>query len=368
MFRFLRVPERLFALAMWATSFIFAGFLVGLGSKLVGELPGVRKSLDMETFLGSEQQERNRSQLDSIRTAEKDLRDERDRAEQLSIAATRAYETENTAFKSWAEARRATVDPLQDAEVIARARTLDTLRDVRRAAEQRVERLDQEILANTKAGEALSRDRARLEESAEASFQKARFLLELKVFGIRLLITLPLLILAAWMAIRKRASEYWPLFRGFVLFAAFVFFVELVPYLPSYGGYVRNGVGVLASIFAGVFLIRGMRRYLDRRQIVEQQTESERRKALVYDEALKRMGAGVCPGCERRILPAVEAGSGASARISAANPPASFCVHCGLMLYDQCNNCHTRKNAFFPYCPACGVSTGVEVPTSSAHR
>jgi hypothetical protein len=348
MLRSLRVPEKLFALAAWAVSFLFASFLIGLGGKVVGDLPGVEQRLSIEQFVEPGRMARFRATRDSLARLERERTDARERAQLALTASGNAYQASRASFQNWISTRTATVDPRQDPEVVQRTRALDALGAGSRAAQADVERLDAELLAITQAREARDREEDRVMDAARGAYERATFWQELRVFGIRLALTLPLLGIAAWLVARKRKSEYWPLARGFVLFALFAFFVELVPYLPSYGGYVRYGVGVIASAVAGVWVIRAMRRYLAQRAEVEAQSEQERRRRLGYEEAIRRMAANVCPGCERPI-------GGPGGRPGENAAAANYCVHCGMHLYDECRACGTRKNAFFPYCPTCGV-------------
>lgn len=343
--KLLRVPEKLFALVTWALSFAFAAFLIGLGGQVVADLPRVEDRLTVEQFadpatLGAARAEQKRLAAD-----ERQQTDAAAQAQQALTVAANAYRSAREAHADWIATRTATTDPSQDAELLRRTRELDRLKSAERVAQQEVERIEGLRLDAAQAAERAREREADALAAARSAYERALFLQQLRVFGLRLALTLPLLAIAGWMVARKRGSDYWPLMRGFVLFAAFTFFVELVPYLPSYGGYVRNAVGVLLTLVAGHYVIKAMRRYLARRQEVAAQTEQQRRESLGPEQALRKMAAGVCPGCERAILPAAP---GPDA------PPGNFCVHCGLTLYDRCGACGTRKNTFFHYCPACG--------------
>lgn len=344
MFKSLRVPERLFSLGMWAVSLVFAYFLTALGSKVVGELPGVDQSVSLDSQIPPAALAKIRGDRLVLNQKLEVINSRANLSAPRLVAAQNEYRSARATFDTWITTRTATTDPAQDPEVLRRQRNLDALKESEAAVQSQLDSLNSELAQTRQAVDAIDSAENQLREEARPAFERRLFVKELTVFAIRLLITLPLLVIAGWLVLRKRKSEYWPLARGFVLFALFAFFFELVPYLPSYGGFIRNGVGVILTFVAGIYVIRAMKRYLAQRQLVEQQSAAERQRTLGYEEAIKKMNVGVCPGCERPIAGGVQS-------------PSNFCVHCGISLFDNCAACGTRKNAFYQYCPTCGVTT-----------
>jgi predicted RNA-binding Zn-ribbon protein involved in translation (DUF1610 family) len=342
MFKRLFVPERLFRAAMWIVSFLFAWFLIGLGGTMIGDLPRIEEPLTIDQFADA-RLERERAEIRRLRNVERDLEDRRAQTELHLTAASNAYQSGRSAYSNWIATRTATTDPRQDAEVLQRTRQLDGLKASEREAQIALERLEKDLLDTKQTVAAHERTERALVEGAKDAYESAVFRQEFRVFAWRLTLTLPPLLVAWWLVMKKRHSEYWLLMRGFVIFAVFTFFVELVPYLPSYGGYVRYAVGIVMTAVGGHYTIRAMRSYLARRRRVEQQTEAERRRALAPEEALKKMTANVCPACERALM-------------TTGDVVPDYCVHCGLKLFDRCSSCDIRRNLFFPFCPKCGTA------------
>jgi predicted RNA-binding Zn-ribbon protein involved in translation (DUF1610 family)/cell division protein FtsB len=343
MFKVLRVPEKLFSVVMWIVSLVFAGFLMGLGQLVIGDLPLASKSVEITQFMDPAALANMRAENTALNAKLDALRPRSEAADLRTETARNEYNSAKQQYDNWISTRRATTDAAQDPEVISRTKQLDTLSAAVRETEKVSEAISAERLTINNGLEANNGRRVALEEGARGAYEAAEFKSELFVFGLRLLVTLPLLILAGWFTIKRRKSEYWPLMRGFALFALYAFFFELVPYLPSYGGYIRYIVGIGLTIVAGHYTIKWMRHYLATRAVVEQQAEVERKQSIRYEDALKKMSSGVCPGCERAVA-------------TTGDVLADFCVHCGMNLFDHCKSCDSRKLSFFRYCMKCGTT------------
>lgn len=340
----LRLSEKWFHRGLWVVAVVFAGFLIGLGRTVVGDLPKVEKPLAVDDFLDRAAAGRLRAQVSD---AERSAREARQALEQARLKRRIAEADTRTArqgLDNWLATRHVTQLSQQDPEVIARTEALDRLQQAERAAQAGVQQQEQVLLDAQQAQARAGRQLEEMERQARQALQAEARRLELRVFLYRLALTLPPLVLAGWLLKKRRGSPWWPFVWGFAIFAVFAFFVELVPYLPSYGGYVRYLVGIVVTVLVGRQAIIGLNRYLERQKQVEQLPDAKRREELSYDTALARLAKGVCPGCERPV--------------DLKNDKIDFCPHCGIGLFDRCGQCGTRKSAFAKFCHACGSAAG----------
>lgn len=354
MFKLFKSPERLFHISMWLVSFVFAGFLIGLGGKLIADLPKTGRYIPIEEFANKDVIKNSRETIERGDESLRKLQLVRQEAQAQMENQRNAYQNAQSANRNWLATRSVTSNnpnALQnDPELLRQTQELGRLSAALREAQVKLESIDSEIRSTQRATENARVTQTRELDRVRPEFLAASGLRELKVFGLRLALTLPLLVISAWLIIKKRKSSHWPLARGFVIFAGFAFFFELVPYLPSYGGYVRYGVGIVLSLIAGHYGIRWMQRYMVRRQEEARRTEADRRAAMDSVQAIQKIAANVCPGCERQIPGALD------------GVKVNNCVYCGLKLFDTCKArladsdavCGVRKNAFFPHCPSCG--------------
>ncbi|MDB5878183.1 MAG: serine endopeptidase [Variovorax sp.] len=346
----LRLSEKWFRRGLWVVAAVFAAFLIGLGGTIVGDLPKVEHTLGIDDFIDRRAADPLRASLKQTEAVEERAKESFDQARLKYAAAQQASRNARESFGNWIATRQATAQPGQDAELIERTRSLDALKRTEDAARLAVEAQQQISLDARQAGAGARRQLMALEAEANKKLAMENRRVELRVLGYRLALTLPLLVAAGWLFAKRRQSTWWPFVWGFIFFALFAFFVELVPYLPSYGGYVRYAVGIVVTVLVGRYAIVALNRYLARQKLAEAQPDLVRREELSYDTALTRLSKSVCPGCERPV--------------DLKNPEIDFCPHCGIGLFDHCGRCDARKSAFSKFCHACGADANYSGSTT----
>ncbi|GJE52840.1 hypothetical protein GOFOIKOB_5914 [Methylobacterium tardum] len=338
------LSERSFTLILWLVAVAFAVFLIGLGSLVVGDLPEVEHRYTLEQFLDPGKSQATAAALKEVRRERGDNQQQTDQAQLALDAARSASAAARETFANWLKTRDTTQRVDQDPDLVARTQQLDALKAAERTVEERLEALAQADLDLAQKQSALMAEDSEERAAAQQKLQAAESTQELRVFGYRLAVTLPLLVLAGWLLLKRRNTRNWPFVWGFALAAAFAFFVELVPYLPSYGGYVHYGVGVVVTLVAGRAAINALHAHRERQRIAEARPDEERRTEIATDQALLRLAKKVCPGCERPV--------------DVASPNANFCPHCGIGLFERCPACDHRKSMFERFCSACGSRGG----------
>lgn len=336
-----RGPERLVRIGQWAIALLFAYFLIKVGGSLIADLPSFGNPPRPEAFEDRPALERLALERRPLELEREGLERQHRGLEQRRSEAEAAYRREQQSFETWQATRAVTAQGSQNPEVVARARRLDQELQAQRLLAAEATRLQQRRQASEVRIGALEQRRQALQRQGQQAWQRAQQRHTWVAFLIRLGFVLPLLLLALHLFRRHRASDQWPFVWGFLLFALFAFFVELVPYLPSFGDYIRYGVGAVLTLLGGRWLMGWLKAYLERQQREQLAPQAERQRRIRYEQALQTLARRQCPGCERQLSAGEE-------------PLPDYCMHCGLPIQANCPGCGHHHVSFFPFCPACG--------------
>jgi len=338
----LRLSEKWYKRGLWWSRSCSRASSSGWAAPSWTTCPKVETRKKLDDFMDAAATARLRATIKDSRAAEKAAQEALAQARWRQNVALSDNRGATEIFNNWLATRRATERPDQDRELIERTARLEQLRKAQREAETAVEAQQQATLDARQAADRAHAQLSELENGARESLEKAQRAQELRVFLYRLALTLPLLAVAGWLFAKKRGSPWWPFVWGFILFAVFTFFVELVPYLPSYGGTCAIPWESSSRHSSGGRPSSALNRYLEEQKKAEAMPDARRRERVGYDVALARLAKNVCPGCERPW--------------DLKNEANDFCPHCGIGLHDRCGKCNARKNAFARFCHSCGTA------------
>jgi len=334
---------------------VLCGFLISLSAKLMDDVDQWKERPQLEAFENLDLIAKEKQLIKNI-DADIDVKREQQKSIQNTLnIANNNYENAKESFDNWLAARKTIGSPKEDKAILKRANKLDAYYKTQQDWEKELGVLNNEVYL-LKKEQRIIKERMSLErENAYKLQSKAIQKYNLKVFLIRLLFILPILLIGIFFIVKFRKHKYWPLFLGFVLFSFYAFFVGLVPYLPSYGGYIRYSVGIILSVVFGIYAINKIKAFIERKKKELKAPTTERAKKVQTETAEKALDNHMCPSCGKDfIVKKWDKPSSKKQQHMSYGVVTNFCRFCGLELFTPCGKCGEENFVHLPFCASCG--------------
>jgi hypothetical protein len=348
--------ERTSRIIYYSISIVLCVFLILLSNKIIGDLDNATTRPEVENFEDKAIISGLDNQINIINIDIENITSKKNTIEKTIETAKENYTNEKQSFDNWLQTRRTLGSPDKDQEVINRAKKLDDYYKVEQDWRLQLNSRQSEIDLQSKQLQEIQKQIDKEREKAEEKYYSALKHYDLKVFLIRLLFVAPVLALGIFFFIRFRKHKLWPLFFGFSLFSLYAFFFGLVPYLPSYGGYVRYAVGIILSAGLGYYAIKTIRLFIEKKQAELKISTQERAKNVRAEVAEKALENHICPSCGKDfIIKKWDSPSIKNMEAETYKYVTNFCRYCGLELFKNCTSCANKNFAHLPYCSSCGT-------------
>jgi hypothetical protein len=110
----LRLTEKWMHRGLWLVAFVFAGFLIGLGGTVVGDLPKVEKQLSLDDYMDANASTALRNAIKAADRAGQDAQTALEQAQLKRRAAQADSAAARETFDNWLSTRHATQQAEQD--------------------------------------------------------------------------------------------------------------------------------------------------------------------------------------------------------------------------------------------------------------
>lgn len=352
--------ERTSRIVYYSISTILCLFLILLSNKIIDDLDRTTAAPEIENFENKIAITDLYKEINILNAEVKNLNTKKSTIEKTIVAAKENYTNEKQSFDNWVQTRKTLGSPDKDQEVIDRAKKLDEFYKIEQDWRSQLNSRQIEIDEREKKQQEIQKLIDKEKEEAGTKYSAALKHYDLKVFLIRLLFVAPILALGIFFFVRYRRHKFWPLYFGFTLFSLYAFFFGLVPYLPSYGGYVRYAVGIILSVGFGYYAIKTIRQFIETKQAELQVSIQERAKNVQTEVAEKALENHFCPSCGKDFIIKEWEFPVKNNQSDAYKLVTDFCRHCGLELFKNCNKCGNKNFSHLPFCSSCGIKSTTE--------